>query len=33
MLLKIKQWESKYLRDFDVVKNEEISEEQLLVSV
>lgn len=29
MLLKIKQWESKYLRDFDVVKNEEISEEQL----
>lgn len=29
MLLNIKQWESKYLRDFDAVKNGEMSEEIL----
>ena len=29
MLLQIKQWESKYIRDFEVVKNGELSETQL----
>lgn len=29
MLLNIKQWESKYLRDFEVVKNGEVTEEVL----
>ena len=29
MLISIKQWETKYLRDFDVVKKEEITEECL----
>ena len=29
MLISIKQWETKYLRDFEVVKDGEITEERL----